>query len=278
MRESVVSACAYTCDPVAQAIGECTRLVKAENLDAWLSVLLAPAAARPALLTIWALVAETARLPWRLHEPLLARLRMEFWREAVLGEGEGATQPLLRLWPPALPREDMGEALAHLSLLADGALDAPGQAATWAEETFAPLFRTLLAAVTVSRDGMRIDEHAAAAPEAPLRALARAYGLGFLLRRAAFPRSSTPAPLLSGELAEEDAARALVAMSMQAHAEARRHRWPRRQLAALWPATLMQLWLARAEQVPGFPMKPAPMLSQAARQWRLLGRWLLGRL
>ena len=273
-----MSSCAYTCDPVAQAIGECTRLVKAENLDAWLSVLLAPAAARPALLTIWALVAEAARLPWRLNEPLLARLRMEFWREAVLGEGEGAAQPLLRLWPPALPREDMGEALSHLALLADGALETPDGAAEWAEETFTPLFRTLLAAVTVSRDGMRINEHAAAAPEQPLRALARGYGLGFLLRRAAFPRSSTPAPLLSGQLAEEDTARDLIAMSAQAHAEARRHKWPRRQLAALWPATLLQHWLVRAEQVPGFPMKPAPMPSQAARQWRLLRHWLLGRL
>ena len=267
-----------TGDPIAQAIGECTRLVKAENLDAWLSVLLAPAAARPALLTIWALVAETARLPWRLHEPLLARLRMEFWREAVLGEGEGAAQPLLRLWPPALPREDMGEALAHLALLADGAVETPEQAAQWAENAFTPLLRTLLAAATVSRDGMRINERAAAVPEEPLRALARGYGLGFLLRRAAFARSSTPAPLLSGQLAEEDAARKLIAMSMRAHAEARRHRWPRRQLAALWPATLMQVWLARAEQVPGFPTKPAPMLSQAARQWHLLRHWLLGRL
>ena len=277
-----MTSCAYTCDPVAQAIGECTRLVKAENLDAWLSVLLAPAAARPALLTIWALVAETARLPWRLNEPLLARLRMEFWREALLEEGDAArdaaTQPLLRLWPPALSRQDMGEALAHLALLADGALDTPDQAAQWAENAFTPLLRTLLAAATVSRDGMRIDERAAAAPEQPLRALARGYGLGFLLRRAAFPRSSAPVPLLSGELTEEDAARKLIAMSMRAHAEARRHRWPRRQLAALWPATLMQLWLARAEQVPGFPTKPALMLSQAARQWRLLRHWLLGRL
>ncbi len=277
-----MSACAYTCDPVARAIGECTRLVKAENLDAWLSVLLAPAAARPALLGVWALVAETARLPWRLHEPLLARLRMEFWREALLGKGEAghaaAAQPFLRLWPPALPCKDMAESLAHLALLADGAVDTPEQAVEWAEHTFTPLFRTLLAAATVSRDGMQISPPDAATMEEPLRALARGYGLGFLLRRAGWPRTSTPAPLLSGALAEEDAARQLVPLSREAHAQARRHAWPRRQLAALWPATLMQAWLARAQAQPGFPVKPAPMLSQAARQWRLLGHWLRGRL
>ena len=277
-----MSTCAYTCDPVAQAIGECTRLVKAENLDAWLSVLLAPAAARPALLTIWALVAETTRLPWRLHEPLLARLRMEFWREALLEQQGaatgGAAQPLLRLWPPALPREDMGEALAHLALLADGAVETPAQAVEWAEATFTPLFRTLLAAATVSRDGMRISPPDAAVLGESLRALARGYGLGFLLRRAGWPRTSTPAPLLSGALAEEDTARQLIILSQQAHAQARRHKWPRKCLAALWPATLMQAWLARAQAQPGFPAKPAPMPSQAARQWRLLGHWLLGRL
>ncbi len=277
-----MSTCAYTCDPVARAVGECTRLVKAENLDAWLSVLLAPAAARPALLTVWALVAETARLPWRLHEPLLARLRMEFWREALLEEGQAArdatAQPLLHLWPPALPREDMGEALAHLALLADGALETPEQAVEWAESTFTPLFRTLLAAATVSRDGMRISPPDAATVEEPLRALARGYGLAFLLRRAGWPRTSTTAPLLSGALAEEGATRHLIVLAQDAHAQARRHKWPRRHLAALWPATLMQAWLARAQAQPGFPVKPAPMLSQAARQWRLLGHWLLGRL
>ena len=277
-----MSTCAHTCDPVARAIGECTRLVKAENLDAWLSVLLAPAAARPALLGIWALVAETARLPWRLDEPLLARLRMEFWREALLGEGEAgraaAAQPLLRLWPPALPREDMAESLAHLALLADGAVDTPEQAVEWAEATFAPLLRTLMTAVTVSRDGTSVSPPDFTVLEEPLRALARGYGLGFLLRRAGWPRTSMPAPLLGGVLAEEDTARQLISLSQQAHAQARRHRWPRRHLAALWPAMLMQAWLDRAQAQPGFPAKAAPMLSQPARQWRLLGHWLLGRL
>ncbi len=278
-----------TCDPLAQAVGECTALLKAENLDAWLSILLAPAPARPAMLSAWALVAETTRLPWRISEPLLCRLRMEFWREALLGEGQGDTAgqgapgmvdgsslALLRLWPPALPRHDVGEALAHLSLLADGALGCVDEALEWAEAAFTPLFATLVNATTLSRDGTAISPPDMTALQAPLRALARGYGAGFLLRRAAFPRLTTDAPLLAGDLAAEAGAYELAAASTRAHEKARKHRWPKRHLAALWPASLMQLWLRRAAARPGFPFKPAPAPSQLVRQFILIRHRLLG--
>ena len=275
-----------TCDPLAQAVGECTALLKAENLDAWLSLLLAPAAARPAMLAAWALVAETARLPWRVSEPLLCRVRMEFWRQALLGKGrgdvpegmEGTSPAMLRLWPPALPREDMGEALAHLSLLADGGLDTLGEALDWAEAAFTPLFTTLLAATTLSRDGQGVNPPDMSALGTSLRVLARGYGAGFLLRRAAHPRLSTDAPLLAGDLAREKGARALAAASARAHEEAREHRWPKPLLSALWPASLMQLWLRRAQGRTGFPFTPAPAPSQLVRQLTLIRLRLTGRL
>ena len=283
-----------TCDPVAQAVGECTALLKAENLDAWLSLLLAPAPARPAMLSAWALLAETARLPWRLQEPLLCRLRMEFWRQALLGKAEegqggatgkdtpgtaeGASLALLHLWPPALPRQDMGEALANLSLLADGGFASMDEVLTWAEKTFMPLFRTLLTATTLSRDGLRITPPDMSALEGPLRALARGYGAGFLLRRAAWPRQTTATPLLVGELAGKEAARALADISRREHEKARRFPWPRPYLSALWPASLMQLWLRRAKSHPGFPFEPAPMPAQFIRQLLLIHHRLLGRL
>ena len=277
--------CAVMRDPLAQAVTECTALLKAENLDAWLSLLLAPAAARPALLAAWALLAETARLPWRLREPLLCQMRMEFWRCALLGEetpalpGDMSMPALLALWPPALPRDDMGETLRHVRLLADGAFDNAEAVREWSEAAFTPLWRTLLKAVCISRDGTQlINPPNVRAPgmDAALRALARAYGSGFVLRRAAWPRLSTAAPLLSDEARAQTGMLAQGALSD--FEQARRHAWPRRLLPALWPASLMHHWLKKAARRSDFPHKPAPVPSQLVRQWFLLTRRLTGRL
>ncbi len=284
-----MSACNCTTDPLALAVAECTRLLKAENLDAWLSLLLARAAARPALLGTWAVVAETARLPWRLHEPLLCRLRMEFWRAAAAGEetpalpgNMAAPLPLLALLPPALPRDDLAEALAQLALLADGAFDAADDLLQWSEAAFTPLWRTLLLATSVERSGAKLvnpPDVQAPGMDAALRALARAFGVGFLLRRAAWPRRCTQAPLLGGAMAEQETVAALIARARADFATARAERWPRRLLPALLPASLMHHWLQQAaRQQPDFPNRPAPSPSQLARQWLLLRRWLAGRL
>ncbi len=280
--------CKVMRDPLALALAETTALLKAENLDAWLSLLLARPAARPAMLGAWALLAESARLPWRLGEPLLCRLRMEFWRMALLGEqesalpaGQGEPPPLLALWPPALPRNSMAEGLAHVARLADGSFDSVEDVKQWSEATFAPLFATLMQATCVSQDGRRLenapDEQS---PEllAPLRALARAYGAGFLLRRAPYPRRATSIPLLIGMLADRAGAMQLAEQAAADHATARAYHWPRRLLPALWPVSLMMRWLRTATRHDAFPGQPLPAPSQLSRQIDLLWHKMLGTL
>lgn len=51
--------------------------------DRFLAVMAAPPAAREPLATLYAFNLEIARAPWVAREPLVARMRLQFWREVV---------------------------------------------------------------------------------------------------------------------------------------------------------------------------------------------------
>ena len=295
-------------DQPASAFKESAALVRAESLDAWLSTLLAPASTRPALLGAWALALEVARLPWRLHEPLLARMRAEWWREALLalhaqtrqeasvaarhgkhetlppalqllagslagtarpgGAGESPMGPMAGNGPRHAGQVDaqaLAEAIARLALLADTALADAQEAEAFARESFTPLLRALCSCLDATATR--------ALKEEDLQQLATAFGIAFLLRRLPHPRLAMPAPLLP-----EQAAQPLAGKALDAYGQARRRRWPRRLLPALWPVSLHLHWLQQARQASGFPATPVPAPSQLRRQLRLSALYLRGAL
>jgi len=61
----------------------CAALVERGDPDRFLAMLAAPPAARPALAVLYALNLELARAPWVAREPLVARMRLQFWRDVV---------------------------------------------------------------------------------------------------------------------------------------------------------------------------------------------------
>ncbi|RMH45829.1 MAG: phytoene synthase [Alphaproteobacteria bacterium] len=70
----------------------------------------APAAMRPPLLALYALNAELARAPWAASEPLLAEMRIQWWRDALADVAAGRPRddhPALVLLSrmPALPAD-----------------------------------------------------------------------------------------------------------------------------------------------------------------------------
>jgi len=67
-------------------------LVRAADRDRFLAALFAPEPARRALLALLAFDHELARTRTVTQEPMLARIRLEWWREAVT-EAAGATKP-----------------------------------------------------------------------------------------------------------------------------------------------------------------------------------------
>ena len=72
-------------------IKACARLVERGDPDRFLAAMAAPVAARGPLLTLYAFNLEVARAPWVTKEPLIARMRLQFWRDVV--EGAGAEAP-----------------------------------------------------------------------------------------------------------------------------------------------------------------------------------------
>lgn len=127
--------------------------LRQRDRERWLSILWAPAAARPALLAIHAFDAEQQRIVADAKEPMMAEIRLAWWREQMCAVADGAAapaQPILQ----ALARDartrgvDVG-ALSlveegHLPLLRDGALDPEAAAA----RRGAPLFVALAQAIT----------------------------------------------------------------------------------------------------------------------------------
>jgi 15-cis-phytoene synthase len=66
----------------------CAAIVERGDPDRFLAVMAAPANARPALLTLYAFNLEIARAPWVTQEPLIARMRLQFWRDVVAEAGD----------------------------------------------------------------------------------------------------------------------------------------------------------------------------------------------
>jgi phytoene synthase len=156
--------------------------IKSRDRERWLSILWAPADARPALIALHAYDLEQQRVVAEAREPMLAEIRLAWWREQLelLSAGKPAPpQPILR----AL-REDARARSADLTdltrleegflpLLTEGRLDALAMA----QARGGPLFR---AAATVIQGHPLSNPQAAAATAAGTRwALARLWRGGW---------------------------------------------------------------------------------------------------
>jgi phytoene/squalene synthetase len=72
------------------AIGACAGLVERGDPDRFAAVMAAPVAARGPLFVLYAFNLEVARAPWVTKEPMIAEMRLQWWRdvlaEAVAGK------------------------------------------------------------------------------------------------------------------------------------------------------------------------------------------------
>lgn len=68
------------------------RSVREHDPDRYLSVLFAPARARPALMALYAFSIDVSRIPEAVSEPMLGEIRLQWWRDALAAlEQGGAT-------------------------------------------------------------------------------------------------------------------------------------------------------------------------------------------
>ncbi|SPJ25904.1 squalene/phytoene synthase family protein [Palleronia abyssalis] len=104
------------------SVNACAEIVRAGDPDRFLAAMAAPPAARMVLFPIYALNVEAARAPWVTAEPMIAEIRLQWWRDALSEIAEGM--------PPR--RHEVVEPLAQ-ALDSEGAnlLDAAVVARRW---------------------------------------------------------------------------------------------------------------------------------------------------
>ena len=71
----------------------CAQIVEKGDPDRFLSAMAAPVAMRPALFAVYAFNIEVARAPWVTQEPLIAEMRLQWWRDALAELAAGRVAP-----------------------------------------------------------------------------------------------------------------------------------------------------------------------------------------
>lgn len=111
----------------------CADLVARGDPDRFRAVMAAPVAARRVLLPLYALNIEVSRAPWVTAEPLIAEMRLQFWRDVVDELAAGKAPRAHEIVEPlaqAVPRDLIGALDAmiaarrwdiHRDAFADGA-------------------------------------------------------------------------------------------------------------------------------------------------------------
>jgi 15-cis-phytoene synthase len=74
------------------SIAACAALVERGDPDRFLAVMAAPAHARAQLFPLYAFNLEVARAPWVTKEPLIAEMRLQWWRDVVENAASGAAR------------------------------------------------------------------------------------------------------------------------------------------------------------------------------------------
>jgi phytoene synthase len=74
------------------AIDHCAELVRTHDFVRYASTLFLPAAARRALLALYAFNVEICRVPSQVSQPLPGEIRLQWWRDALSGQGQGGVE------------------------------------------------------------------------------------------------------------------------------------------------------------------------------------------
>ncbi|MBN9078572.1 MAG: phytoene/squalene synthase family protein [Rhizobiales bacterium 65-79] len=79
---------------MAGAAAETVRVVREADRDRYLSVLFAPEEKRAALFALYAFNVEIARVRDLIHEPLPGEIRLQWWRDSILGDSPAVGNPV----------------------------------------------------------------------------------------------------------------------------------------------------------------------------------------
>jgi NADH dehydrogenase [ubiquinone] 1 alpha subcomplex assembly factor 6 len=262
--------------------------------DRYLTLLFAPADRRTALTALYAFNFEIAKIREVVHEPLIGRIRLQWWREAID-----------EIYRDAAPRrhevvEPLAEAIKRFELTryhfdrlidsreADLDPEPPGSLAaleTYAEESSG---RLVLLALEIlgARDAASQEAGRHVGIAWALTGLLRALPTHLRLRHAVLPADEVAAAGLDTAATLALAATpALAAISKRIADRARHHlsaacsgKLPRTAIPALLPAALARPHLRRLARVGHNPLDPALALPDGMASWRLAAAAVFGRI
>jgi 15-cis-phytoene synthase len=243
-------------------VDACAALVQRGDPDRFAAVMAAPVAARAKLFVIYAWNLEVARAPWVTQEPLIAEMRLQFWRDVLEGprRSHEVAGPLFDM-RGGLPVDVMDRLVA--ARMWDVGRDAHSDLDGYLEDTGAGL--------------MWVAARALGAPDAAepvARGVGWATGLANYLQAVPELEARGRVPLMDGR---SDAVRALAQRGLDRLARAR---LGRRLVGAGAPA-LLAGWQSQGllRQVVRDPMAVADGrmgLSEAAKRGRLLWQAFFG--
>ncbi|MBL8834601.1 MAG: squalene/phytoene synthase family protein [Alphaproteobacteria bacterium] len=268
----------------------CADQVRRFDHDRYLTALFAPAAARPALLALYAFNVEVARVRETVSEPLIGQIRLQWWRDAIaeLAGGRARKHPVVEALTAVLARGVRPDDFETLLLAREQDLTDEPPATLAALEAYAEGTSGSLARMAATILG-GTD---AAAQEAA-RQVGTAWALTGTLRAVPFlarqRRSRLPADLVAQAGLDIDAmyegrpgpplapvARAIADAATARLVHARALRAHRHVHAALLPATLADLHLRRLRRR-GFALFDPALLRPAGGAGRLVLAALLRR-
>lgn len=243
------------------SLDACAANVQRGDPDRFLAVMAAPVAARARLLPLYALNLEIARAPWVSTEPMIAEMRLQWWRDVV-------TEPTPRAHEVARPLHDLIQS-AGLPL---DVLDRMIEARRW--DIYRDPFEDQAAMDAYLEDtgaGLMWLSACAlgAAPEAeqPVRAYGWASALASYLRAIPELAARGRVPLVDGrsQAVSQLALRGLIRLNA-----ARRTGVPRAQRPALLAGWQAEGLLKQAARDPAAVAEGRLQLSDFARRGRLL--------
>lgn len=75
------------------SLDACAEIVRRGDPDRFLTVMAAPPAAREKLLPLYAFNIEISRAPWVIREPMIAEMRLQWWRDTLREIEDGNAPP-----------------------------------------------------------------------------------------------------------------------------------------------------------------------------------------
>ena len=251
------------------SLDACAALVQRGDPDRFAAVMAAPVAARARLLPLYALNLEVARAPWVSKEPMIAEMRLQWWRDVV-------AEPRARAHEVAAPLH----AVIQETALPLDVLDRMIEARRWdiyrepfADEAAFAAHLDATAGGLMWLSGLALG--AAPDHEAALRAIGWASGLVAWLRAVPELEARGRLPLPDGR---REAVAALARRGLTLLNEGRAARLPASLRPAILPAWQAGALLRLAAAEPGRVADGTLHLSEFSRRGRLLWSAATGRI